>query len=675
MKIVQDTNTFSLYLNDIELITHTPESPAFFVGCGDPEIEMHRGNFKIKDYVVERIPLKFCEITEDGDVYRVNLRSEENGQTCLELKIFVESNRLNIKFKNSKDPCNRYWMRINADPSEKVYGCGEQLSYFNLRGKNFPIWTSEPGVGRNINTYTTWKSEVDDKAGGDYYTTNFPLPTFTSSKKYYCHVESTAYMDFNFRNDDFHEIQVWAVPEKIVFQTAKSWTAVLENLTNFVGRQPELPDWVHDGFILGVQGGTEVVEETLNRMLDADVPVCALWCQDWQGVRHTSFGKRLMWNWKWNEDVYPGLDKRIYELKEKGVRFMSYINPYLAVECDLFKEAEASGYLATKIGSDEVYLVDFGEFDCGIVDFTNGDAFEWFKKIIKENLIDFGFDGWMADFGEYLPTDCELSNGVSAEVMHNAWPAIWAKVNYEAVKESGKLGEVVYFMRAGFTGSQKYCTLVWAGDQCVNWELDDGLASVIPAALSLGMSGYGLHHSDIGGYTSLHGNIRTKELFMRWAELAAFTPVMRSHEGNRPDENFQIYKDNEAMEHLAAMTRIHVKMKPYIKKLVKDNSERGIPVQRPIFMNYEADEVSYGIKYQYLFGQDILVAPVYEEGKDIWDVYLPEDKWVHLWTGKEFAKGSVKVEAPLGMPPVFYRQRSEYADLFEELKKLRWIKL
>ncbi|WP_366545420.1 TIM-barrel domain-containing protein, partial [Salmonella enterica] len=92
---------------------------------------------------------------------------------------------------------------------------------------------------------------------------------------------------------------------------------------------------------------------------------------------------------------------------------------------------------------------------------------------------------------------------VSAEIMHNAWPALWAKCNYEALQETGKLGEILFFMRAGYTGSQKYSTMMWAGDQNVDWSLDDGLASVVPAALSLAMTGHGLHHSDIGGYTTL----------------------------------------------------------------------------------------------------------------------------------------------------------------------------
>ncbi|UZW94180.1 TIM-barrel domain-containing protein [Francisella tularensis] len=121
----------------------------------------------------------------------------------------------------------------------------------------------------------------------------------------------------------------------------------------------------------------------------------------------------------------------------------------------------------------------------------------------------------------------------------------------------------------------------------------DGLASVVPAALSAGMSGMGLHHSDIGGYTSLHGLKRTKELFMRWVDMAAFTVVMRTHEVNRPDENFQFEQDDEAVAHLAKMVNTYTTLKPYIKSLVNENHQKGIPVQRPLFIHYENDPLCY----------------------------------------------------------------------------------
>ncbi|WP_350019512.1 alpha-glucosidase [Priestia flexa] len=662
-------NGFELFFNNQLFIKHTVEKPSIFVGVGEENIEMYRGNFNIQDYLVERMGLKCAAITPTDSGYTIQFSTFKGEDPILLVGITEEEGRLKLEYTQLDESINRFWLRVAADKLEKVYGCGEQLSHFNMRGKNFPLWTSEPGVGRNKKTYTTWQADVKDKAGGDYYNTNYPQPTFVSTKKYYCHVETTAYADFDFRNPNFHELQIWEIPQYVLFETADTYLELVEKMTAVFGRQPELPDWVYNGVTLGIQGGTEVVEEKLNKALEKGVKVAGVWCQDWQGKRITSFGKRLMWNWEWNQDEYPKLDQKIVEWKQKGIRFLGYINPYVAVEGQLYKEANEKGYLALNEAG-ETYLVDFGEFYCGVVDFTNEEATEWYKKVIQTNMIEFGLDGWMADFGEYLPTDVVLKNKEDAKKMHNAWPTLWAKTNYEAVSEAGKLGEVVYFMRAGYTGIQKYCTLLWGGDQSVDWSLDDGLASVIPAALSSGMTGCGLHHSDIGGYTSLHGNKRSKELMLRWTEMATFTPFMRTHEGNRPDDCFQFDGDDETLEHLAKMTTVYTTLAPYTKTLVKENADRGIPVQRPLFMHYEQDQKAYDIQYQYLYGQDLLVAPVHQELQTKWDVYLPEDDWVHLWSGKEYQGGEVSVEAPIGYPPVFYRKSSEWKALFEKISTL-----
>lgn len=668
MEFLKNETGFKILLDGVELINHSEKKPFLYVGTGHADYDMYRGNFKITDHVEERIGLrKFQVISETPEKIEIDMYSHEKLKVSLIIK--YEFEQLKVEFKEKSSEINRVWIRLTAERDEKIYGCGEQMSYFNLRGKNFPLWTSEPGVGRNKNTYVTWQADVKDKAGGDYYTTNYPEPTFVSTKKYFCHLESTAYLDFDFRNEEFHELQCWDMPKYLIFQRAETYLDIQEKLTAHFGRQPELPDWIYNGVILGIQGGTEVMLQKVNAALDAGIKVAAVWCQDWQGKRITSFGKRLNWNWKWNPEEYPNLDIEIKKLKERGIRFLGYINPYVVEGYDLYEEAKAKGYLATKLDGGD-YTVDFGEFYCGVVDFTNEAAAEWYKEVIKTNLIDFGLDGWMADFGEYLPTDCKLSNGVSAEIMHNAWPAMWAKINYDAVKERGKLGEIVYFMRAGFTGNQKYCTLMWAGDQSVDFSLDDGLASVIPAALSVGMTGNGLSHSDIGGYTSLHGIKRSRELLLRWTEMAAFTPVMRTHEGNRPYDNYQYDGDQGAMDFFARFTKIFTELKPYMKALVKENAEKGIPVQRPIFFHYEGDSRAYDIKYEYLLGEDMLVAPVYSEGVSDWDVYLPDDNWIHLWSGEEFKGGDHKIKAELGMTPVFYRKDSQWRELFAEVGKL-----
>lgn len=658
MRVTWENGTLQLEDGGHVILAHSSESPMVYVGYGEETVDMYRGNYKIEDYVVERRGLSLTSVREQENGLLLDFEGE------LAALVRTEEELVTIAFKTCSSKINRFWLRVVSDKDEKCWGCGEQMSYFNLKGRHYPIWTSEPGVGRDKSTYVTWRSDVENKAGGDYYHTNFPQPTYVSSHHYYLHVDSTAYADFDFRHDSFHELQFWEVPASVRIERADTFLALLEKLTAHLGRQPELPDWVYNGVILGVQGG-ERSFELLEKTLQAGVRVSALWCQDWSGKRMTSFGKRLQWDWHYKEEMYPDLPKKIEELHARDIRFMNYINPYLVNDGMLYREGKEKGYFAVRNdGSD--YLVDFGEFHCGVVDFTNPEAYQWFKeRVIKNCSLDIGVDGWMADFGEYLPTyDIKLFNGKSAMIEHNHWPVLWAKCNYEALAESGKLGEAVYFMRAGGTGSQKYCTLLWAGDQSVDFSRHDGLATVICAALSSGMSGCGLNHSDIGGYTSLFGNCRTKEVFLRWAEMAAFTPVMRTHEGNRPDENFQYYDDADCMERLARLSGIYTMLAPYIKGLVKENAEHGIPVQRPLFLHYERDERAYTEQFEYLLGEDILVAPVWKADQTHWKVYLPEDKWVHFWSGETYYGGTHVVEAKLGDIPAFYKKDSEHAALF-----------
>ncbi len=664
MELIRNGLEFTLKHGDHVILECTKEKPLVYIGIGRETVDMYRGNFKIEDYVTERRPLEVTGVrqVEDGVCF-------DMGDT-LALTVCVNGDLAQL-FPEQKDPSvNRFWLRVAADENERCYGCGEQMSYFNLRGRHFPLWTSEPGVGRDKTTYVTWRSDVENKAGGDYYNTNFPQPTYVSTKHYYLHVDSTAYGDFDFRNAGFHELQFWEVPASIRIQGADTYLELLEKESAFFGRQPELPDWVYNGLIIGVQGGDRRSFDLMEKTLDHGIKVSGVWCQDWAGKRITSFGKRLQWDWHYNQEMYPDLPGRIEALHKQGIRFLGYINPYLVEDGELYQKGLEADVFAKKADGSR-YLVDFGEFYCGVVDFTNPRAYQWFKdEVIKKCSLDIGIDGWMADFGEYLPTDdLVLYNGKSPMIEHNHWPALWAQCNYDAVKESGKLGEAVYFMRAGGTGSQKYCTLLWAGDQSVDFSIHDGLATVICAALSAGMSGCGITHSDIGGYTSLFGNIRTRELFLRWAEMAAFTPVMRTHEGNRPEENFQYYEDKDCMQQLARLVDVYTMLAPYMKKLVAENHEKGIPVQRPLFLHYEEDDKCYDLQYEYLLGEDVLVAPVYLSGKETWEVYLPEGQWVHIWSGREYGKGTCRVEAPLGDTPVFWKKDSGYASLFREIRK------
>ncbi|WP_432262404.1 alpha-glucosidase [Cupriavidus sp. TMH.W2] len=660
MEFVTDQHSWALRHAGRIIIEHSHANPCCYVGHGTGSVEMYRGNFDISDYVEERVPLRFASVRAEGGTARIALSRTEGDKPELVLNVSADDDGAQIAFAQAAPTINRVWWRVAAQSDEYIWGCGEQMSYFDLRGRAFPLWTSEPGVGRDKSTYLTWQADVSGKSGGDYYNTNYPQPTFISSARYCLHAETTAYANFDFRHETFHELQFWAVPDRIELLASDSLQELVGRISARFGRQPMLPDWVFNGVILGLKNGREHAQRILDLSRERGVQVSALWCEDWVGLRQTSFGKRLFWDWRWNETRYPQARDWVRSLNADGVRFLGYVNPYLCNDGTLYQEALAAGYLATDMQGAE-YLVDFGEFWCGVVDFTNPEAARWFaERVIRREMLEAGLDGWMADFGEYLPTDVTLSNGVDAMLMHNAWPTLWAKVNADAIAGAGRRDDALFFMRAGFTGVQAHCPLLWAGDQSVDFSRHDGLQTVICGALSSGLLGNAYHHSDIGGYTSLFGNCRTPELFQRWAEMAAFTPVMRTHEGNRPDENFQFWQDDGVLAHFARMTRIYVALAPYVRGLCQQAAERGLPLQRPLFLHFEADRQTYAIQDQYLYGEDLLVAPVHEAGRDSWTPYLPAGaRWIHLWSDQSYEGGArVTVAAPLGQPPVFVREGS-----------------
>lgn len=663
MNLEISDNGFTLSIEGRAILTHRPENPCLFVGKGHERMDMYRGNFDIEDYVVERSPLTHAEISGNAIAF-----SSAPGQPT-RVVLTIKDNHILF---DAKDPAiNRVWLRLVAEEPEHVWGGGEQMSYLDMRGRRFPMWTSEPGVGRDKSTEITWKADVTGKSGGDYYNTNYPQPTYLTSRRIAVHVETTAYSVFDFRNADFHEVEIWAVPERIELFAASTFVDLVGQLSSRFGRQPMLPDWVYGGAIIGLKDGENSFTR-LEKFRAAGVKVSGLWCEDWVGLRHTSFGARLFWDWQANEQRYPGLKDKIKDLRDDGIRFLGYVNPYLCVDGPLFPIAEAAGYFATD-SEGKTALVDFGEFDCGVVDFTNPAASAWFaEEVIGKNMLDYGLSGWMADFGEYLPIDVNLSNDIDAKLMHNAWPTLWAEVNAKAVESRNLTGDALFFMRAGFTGVQAHCPLLWGGDQSVDFSRHDGLVTVMSGALSSGLLGNAYHHSDIGGYTSLFGNVRTAELIMRWSEMAAFTPVMRSHEGNRPKDNLQIDQDPEVLGHFARMTQVYVHLAPYLKALSQEAADTGLPAQRPLFLHYESDVTTYTIQDAYLYGADLLVAPVWQAGELARNLYLPKgDCWVHVWSGEVFDGGAdVSVAAPFGKPAVFYRQGSSFTDLFAGLAHL-----
>ncbi|MCH5198282.1 MAG: alpha-glucosidase [Oscillospiraceae bacterium] len=647
----QKNNVLTISRNNVPLFRFTCGELALSTALGRCSYKMNRGSFNIKDTITPKTDLFISDITQEENKFILKLT---------EGKLEIELSGDILKFTPVElDKYNRMFIYIPADKNEHIYGAGETFSEFDLRGNKFNVWVAEHQnmsvISKKLLKIALGDTDSEKKMSFEKYETYYAQPTFLSSKKYFFHSDTTARAVFDFKAKEKHIIETDSIASYYL-GFGDDFEEVLFNLTSLLGRQPELPDWVFDGYILGIQGGTDIMMNKVKNALDAGIKVNGVWIQDWEGRRITAAGKQLMWNWEHDKELYPSLPEKIKELNEIGIKVLGYCNPFLAIEKPLYKIAHNNGYCVKDINGND-YLVKITTFPAAMVDLTNPEAYNWLKGIIKTNMIDFGLSGWMADFGEYLPTDCVLFSGEDAQLAHNTWPARWAKLNREVVEESGKLGEIMFFTRSGFTGTGRYSTMMWNGDNHVDFSLDNGLPSVIPAMLSLTCSGFGLSHSDIAGYTTFGKLRRSKELYMRWCEMNAFSLVMRGHEGINPDINVQLDYDNDVLAIGAEASRIHLALKPYLKEAVKYNAEKGVGVIRPLFFYYDEEE-AYNEKYEYLLGRDILVAPVFEAGAKTKRVYLPNDNWIHIASKREYGGGYAVVEAPLGHPAVFVRKEA-----------------
>jgi alpha-D-xyloside xylohydrolase len=212
-------------------------------------------------------------------------------------------------------------------------------------------------------------------------------------------------------------------------------------------------------------------------------------------------------------------------------------------------------------------------------------------------------------------------------------------------------------MRSSFSGVQSLQPAVWPGDQRANWSATQGLPATISAGLSWGISGAPFWGSDIGGY--LDGGLpqaQQEELWMRWLEFGAFSPIMRDQLGNRGYGAIYLWSNVRTETAFRFYAQLHQSLFPYLYAAARTAHLTGFPIMRHLFLAYPRDPKVYGLNDEYLLGPDLLVAPVITPGAITRQVYLPTGTWVDYWTGAILAGGrTVSAPAPLNRIPVFVR--------------------
>ena len=207
---------------------------------------MFRGNFSIKDKLQEKIALTDAIVSQSPAGWLIHFSRGSDISATLNIST-DDQGRLLLELQNDNLNHNRIWLRLAAQPEDHIYGCGEQFSYFDLRGKPFPLWTSEQGVGRNKQTYVTWQADCKRKCGRRLLLDFLPTAYVCQRAKYYCHVDTSCYMNFDFGAPDTMNWRCGKTKQRCVLRYADTYISLLEKLTALLGRQPELPDWIYDG--------------------------------------------------------------------------------------------------------------------------------------------------------------------------------------------------------------------------------------------------------------------------------------------------------------------------------------------------------------------------------------------------------------------------------------------
>lgn len=554
---------------------------------------------------------------------------------------------------------------------ERVSGFGAQYRPYDLSGTLFPLLVREQGVGRGQQPLSSIVNLGQPGAAGTLAMTYAAWPSWLTSAGRAGHVvgsAATAFGTVDLRSRDALRLELRAPTVRLEL-TAGTTPAEALTRREAATTVPGLPDWTSTGAVLGVQGGTAAVRAKLKTVLDAGATISAVWIQDWSGQRTTSFGDRLWWTWQLDRQRYPGWEAFVDELAAQGIRVLTYVNPMLtdaaakkpAPPRNLFREAAAKGYLV-KNRRGLPYLQDQGEFTAALVDLTNPKARSWYADVIATQVLAGKVSGFMADFGEGLPYDAVLKAGGGAR-WHNAYPVLWAQTVRDGCRRARK-PDCVTFFRSGSTGSAAVAPLFWAGDQMVNVAPQDGMASALLGMEAAGASGWPLMHSDVGGYTSIPiaGAVRAPDLLARWAQLEAFGVFLRTHEGNQPAQNLQVYSDPAQADAFARATRIYAALATYRRDVVAESVATRLPALRHPSLVFPGSAAATADR-EFFLGSHLLVAPVLTAGATRVSVTFPPGTWRHVLTGQEYAGDrTATVPAPLDTPAAFVRTDDPVGD-------------
>lgn len=491
--------------------------------------------------------------------------------------------------------------RLDTTVNEWVYGLGERFTTFVKNGQIVDTWNLDGGTS----TEQAYKN----------------VPFYMTSRGYGVFVNHPEKVSFEVGSEKVSKVQFSVKGENLEYFVIDGPTAkdVLQKYTTLTGKPAMPPAWSF-GLWLTTSFTTNYDEATVNSFIDGmaqrDLPLHVFhfdcfWMEGFEWC-----------NFTWDKACFPdpeGMLKRLHN--DKHLKICVWINPYIGQKSPLFKEAMDKGYLLKRPNGD-VWQWDLWQSGQGIVDFTNPEATKWYQDKLA-GLVDMGVDCFKTDFGERIPTDCVYYNGADTEKMHNYYTYLYNKAVFEILEQKVGKGNAVLFARSGIAGCQKF-PAHWGGDCYATYE---SMAETLRGGLSLAMSGFSFWSHDIGGFE----NTAPADIYKRWCAFGLLSSHSRLHgsKSYRVPWNY----DDEACDVLRFFTKLKCNLMPYLYNMARVSHDTGIPMLRPMALEFFGDRACEHLETQYMMGDSLLVAPVFTETGDV-DVYLPKGKWTSLITNE-----------------------------------------
>ena len=493
--------------------------------------------------------------------------------------------------RRASDLNRRFAATFELSPDEKLFGTGESFTRLNKRGQKINVFTRD---GMGVQGQLMYK----------------PIPFFLSSNGYGMFVHTSAPVTFDFGHDYDQHNAIYSADDQLdLFIFLGEPKDILSEYTALTGRSPVPPLWSFGFWMSRITYKSEdEVRDVAAKLREHKIPADVIhldtgWFEtDWRS------------NYKFSTSRFRDPAKMIADLKNQGFHMSLWQYTYFTPKNDLYKEIVDKGYeVKNENGT--------APFEDAVLDMSNPTAVKWYQDKLA-GLLKMGVGAIKVDFGEGAPITGQYFSGKLGLYEHNLYPLRYNKAVADITKQT--TGDSIIWARSAWAGSQRY-PLHWGGDA---ENTNSAMAAELRGGLSFGLSGFTYWSHDVGGFVDRP----SRDLYRRWMAFGVLTSHVRAH-GAPPREPWEY--DKALTDDFRRALNLRYSLMPYIYAQAKDSSAKGFPMLRTLFFEFPKDPTSWFIEDEYMFGSDLLVAPLFEESSSR-KVYLPPGKWIDYQTGKVY---------------------------------------